>query len=687
MSPGTETPIRMLMVNDDVAAAEAVVSHLRNAGLAVRPTRPASVGELSDLLDNHAYDLVLLSSPSTVISDSEAFRMVEAAGKDLPVLVEVENIDKDALLTLTRCGARAIVPAGQTEHLRDVVQREFHDLETRRNLRRLEAQVRETERRCDALIESSRDPIAYIHEGMHIRANAAYLEMFGYDEFEDIEGMSVLDMVAPAHVAEFKQLLKSLGKGEPPPPRYELEARDGEGNSFPAVMEFTPAKYEGEPCLQVVFRRQELDPALAKEVEELRRRDLATGLLNRQTFLPQLEHRVAEAATGDHEHALLLIELDQIVQLHQQVGLDNTDDLAAAVADRLREALSPEMVVARISENTYAVLLADSQYRHTLEVAERICEAFGSRLLETTVKTLSATVSVGGVQIGERIAQVALVLTRANESLLYANSVGGNRVQVFDPRASERVEEEQSQAWIERIREAIATDALKLHYQAIVNIHDDREQFHESLLRLAGHDGSLVLPAQFVPMAEERGLAGEIDRWSIRRALHDIAAQPMGMQPVKVLVKISKQSLEDEALVGDIGMMLAEAGVPASALVLQLPESKVFTSLRAAQRFNSELKGIGAAFCIEHFGTGLNSLQLLSHLQPGYLKLNEDFMDDFGADENRDRVAEIVQTAEPMGIACIARGVKDASTMTALFTTGVQYMQGDFVAPVQESMS
>src|SRR3546814_5230720 len=95
-----------------------------------------------------------------------------------------------------------------------VVRTEWGDLEARRTLRKLEAQVRETERRCDALIESSRDPIAYIHEGMHIRANAAYMEMFGFESFDDLEGMSLLDLVAPKHVDGFKALLQGLSKGD-----------------------------------------------------------------------------------------------------------------------------------------------------------------------------------------------------------------------------------------------------------------------------------------------------------------------------------------------------------------------------------------------------------------------------------------------------------------------------------------
>src|SRR5690606_9602590 len=121
----------------------------------------------------------------------------------------------------------------------------------------------------------------------------------------------------------FKQLLKSLAKGEPPPPRYELEARDIEGNAFAASMEFTQAQYEGEPCLQVVFRRQEIDSELVQELEELRQRDQATGLLSRPTFLRALEDAVDDAAQGRGKHGLLLVEPDHYQRLLQDIGLES----------------------------------------------------------------------------------------------------------------------------------------------------------------------------------------------------------------------------------------------------------------------------------------------------------------------------------------------------------------------------
>src|SRR5690606_4683263 len=215
------------------------------AGIGVRRQRAARREEVSAARSGPA-DLVRAALTVPALPFEDTMQLVTGTGKDLPVLAIADRLDEAEYDALLGAGARGVALRHRPQQVLSQVRNEWADLDARRAQRRLEARVRETERRCDALIESSRDPIAYIHEGMHIRANSAYLEMFGYDSFEDVEGMSLLDMVGPQHVEDFKQLLKGLAKGEQPPPRYELEARDLEGNAFAASMEFTQAQYEGE---------------------------------------------------------------------------------------------------------------------------------------------------------------------------------------------------------------------------------------------------------------------------------------------------------------------------------------------------------------------------------------------------------------------------------------------------------
>lgn len=692
MPQGSDTALRLMIVDDSVEDAEAIVSMLRNAGIAVRPHRPATAEDMATIVGGQAIDLVLASQQGKAIAMDEVLQLVKTSGKDLPVIAVAEHVDDAVLTQALAGGVRAIALRHKPQQLLGVVRTEWTDLDARRALRRLEAQVRETERRCDALIESSRDPIAYVHEGMHIRANAAYLEMFGYESFDEIEGMSLLDLVAPQHVDGFKQLLKALSKGEAPPPRYELKARDLEGNDFPAVMEFTPALYEGEPCLQVVFRRQEVDPELAREVEALRQRDQVTGLLNRPTFLRALEDAVADAAQNQAQYGLLLLEPDHYQRLLQEIGLDSADAMLAAIAERLRGVIGAHLEdgtaqAARFGEHNLAVLMRGD---HTVisALAEGVRAAFAAHVFEIGDRSSVITASIGGVQIGEKIASVTQVLAKANQGVQSSIGVGGNRFEIFDPSAIDRAEEERIHVWVARLREALDHNRFLLHYQPVISLQGDTTATYETYVRLDAGAGETVPPLSFLQIAEEHGLLWEIDRWVIGHAISVIGERTRAGKPTTLLVKITQASLVDDALPGFIGEQLAAHGVDGKLLVLQVPEAKVFTNLRAAQEFVAAVAKHGCRVALEQFGAGLDSFQILSHFDPAFVKLDRGFMEDLPKNAaNQKRVRDIAEKVRGLGIGSIAEFVQDAASMAILFSCGIDYVEGYFLAPAGPEMN
>ena len=689
MSKSQDAALRLMIVDDSPEAAEAIVSTLRNAGIAVRPLRPASADEFTAMLAAQPADVVVAHVDSAVLPLATVVQQVTATGKDMPVLAVCDAIDQDTWVQAIGTGARALAAREPAPLLLALVRDAWTDLEARRAQRRLEARLRETERRCDALIDSSRDPIAYVHEGMHIRANQAYLEMFGYDDFEDIEGMSLLDMVAPQHVEEFRQLLKSLAQGEAPPPRHELQARDIEGNVFPAAMEFIQAQYEGEPCVQVVIRRQELDPELAQEIEELRQRDLATGLYNRATFLHALEGAVEAAARGSAQHGLLLVEPDHYQHLLADIGLDSADDLLASAAARLTAAAQGlDAVAARFGEHTLALLVRNTDHAGTEAAANRVLAAFAADLFEIGARSSVITASIGAVQVGEKIASVSQVLAKATEAVASASATGGNRFELFDPSAVDRAEEEHIQAWVTRLRDALDNEGFVLHYQPVISLQGDTGPVYEAFLRLKGADGELIKPLSFLQIAEEHGLLWEIDHYVVGRAIAVIGERIRTNRPTTLLVKVSQASLADDSLTRYIGEQLLAHGVPGEYLVLELAEAKVFTHLKAAQEFAAAAARLDCRIALENFGAGLDSFQLLAHLKPNMLKIDPGFTEDLtGNADNQTRVREIAAKARELGIRTMADFISDAATMSVLFGTGVDYVSGNFLAPSGPDMT
>jgi len=680
--------IRLLLVEDRLEDAEQLISHLRNGGMAVRPQRPESDDELAQLLASQSIDLVLASFDAKYIPLATVLERVNATGKDIPVIASVTTLDEKTALAALAAGTRDVAIRHRPEHVQAVVRSEFSALLARRSLRHLEASLRETERRCDALIASSRDPIAYVHEGMHIRANDAYLEMFGFEDFEEIEGMTVLDLVASAHADEFRQLLKRLGKGEAPPKQLEIQAQRADGSVFDAVMEFTPATYEGENCLQIVFRQQVVDADMVKELDTLRQRDALTGLYNRPHFMTELDAAVARAAEGKGKQALLLIEPDHYENLMAEIGLAAADDLVKAFAARLQGSLDESTAAARISDHGFAVLCLDHDHTLSQAQAERIREAFKGHILEIGERSVNLTASIGGVQIGEKIASVTQVMAKSGQCLASSEAMGGDRIEIFDPAARDRAEEERIQAWVERIREALTGDQFVLHYQPIISLTGAEEENYDVYLRMKGPGGEIIPPMTYLAIAEEHGLLDDIDRWVIAHAVQVIAERAKAGKHTNLFVKITPASLVEGGLEKHIAEQLKAHGVDGSRLVLQIPESKVFTHLKALQSFQQAASSLGCRVALEQFGTGLNSFQMLTHFDPAILKIDRSFITELGKNADvQKQVREIVEKAHQAGKQALAEFVSDAATMSVLFGMGVDYVEGNFLAAAGPQMN
>jgi multidomain signaling protein FimX len=687
--PSQDSVIRLILVEDRLEDAEGIISILRNGGMAVRPARPESAEELAELVAKQPPDLVLASWSGKGIPFAEVMRIVGTSSKDLPVVAISGELGEAVILESLQLGARNVALRSKPEHVQHVVRSQFAALENRRAVRRLEAMLRETERRCDALIDSSRDPIAYVHEGMHIRANQAYLEMFGYESFEEIEGLPVLDMLAGQHAEEFKQLLKRMSRGEPPPKTLELKAQRADGETFDAVMEFAQASYEGEPCLQIIFRQQTIDAEMAKELDELRQRDPVTGLFNRTHFLGEVESAVAEAASGAGDQALFLIEIDNYASLLNDIGLGHADELLQGAAGRLQQALGANAIAARFSDHSFAVLCRKSDHNHSKEQADRLRAAFPDHILEVGERSLNVTISVGGVQIGEKIASVPQVLGKASQCLQAASSDGGNRCQIYDPAARDRAEEERIQEWVGRIQAALKGNDFLLHYQPIIGLQGNEVELYEVLLRMKHGNSDIIPPLSFLPIAEEYGLMDDIDRWVIARSIQTLAEQHKAGRKIALLVKITPQGLTESSNLGTIVTELVRrSGVPGERLIFEIPESKAFTNLKPVQEFTQAVSRVGASLCLAQFGSGLNSFQLLKHIDARYLKLDRSFMQDLAKNpESQKKVKELAAEAQKQDRRTIAEFVSDAASLTILYTSSVDYVEGHFLASAAPEMN
>ena len=574
--------IKLLLIEDSVDEAEQIISMLRNGGIALRPTRAANEAELEDLLERQPPDMILANLGSRDLPLRQAAEAVNRCGKDISMIVYGSNLTDNQVVEAFQHGARGLALQNRADHLQVIVRREFEALTMRRSVRRLENALRESERRCSDLLDSSRDPIAYVHEGMHVRANRAYLETFGYEDFEDIESMSILDMVAADDAEDFKALLKKLSKGERPPQKLNLKAQRGDGSTFDAVMEFAEAMYEGEPCQQIVFRQQAVDAVASEELEELRTKDLITDLFNRKYLTTELDRVVAAANAGTSDQALILLELDNYKTVLDGIGLGNTDLLLGDMANLMKRHLKETDIAGRLGEHTFGIIVCERNAEAVAQLTEALRKAFEERIFEVGKNSINLTISVAGSLIVESASNGNAVLDRASLTLRTIQAEGGNRARVFDPAAKDKEDAEKNRHWLKLIKDALSNDGYILFYQPVISLQGAEGEFYEVLLRMKGPKGE-ILPAFFMPIAEQHGLLPQLDRWVIGTAIKAIAEREQGGRKTSFFIKLSPQSLEDPGLLPWIALQLKNARQRGDALIFEMPESKVVTNLKPAR--------------------------------------------------------------------------------------------------------
>ncbi|HJP98980.1 MAG TPA: EAL domain-containing protein [Rhodanobacteraceae bacterium] len=680
-------PITKLIIAEDQAEdAEQIISVLRNSGIALRPQRISTEEELAASLELFTPDLVLANPACKDVSLETIARALDATGKDVALLALTDRLTDDTVASiLAHESIRGIALRSRHDQLQAVVRRELDALNTRRNVRRLEASLRESERRCDSLLDSSRDPIAYIHEGTHVRANNAYLEMFGFESFEDVEGLTILDLVAPQHTADFKDLLKRLARGEKPPPKLDLAAKRDDGSTFDAVMEFSPATYEGEPCQQIVFRLPAADNATEEELRRLKTEDPLTGLYNRGHFLDLIDEAVARAIGGASDQALLLLEPDNYRSVLNTVGLAGADDVLRQLAETIKQRLRESDRAGRIGDHSFGILLTNHAQAEVQQIAEALRTSVEARIIEAGGRSTSLTVSIGGSLLGEKNAKSQVLLSLADDALRAAAGQGGNRLDIHDPAAADKAEQAREQQWLDLIDAALGQDGFILYYQPIVSLQGDEGEFFEVLVRMQGPTEE-VMPTHFLPIAERNNRMLAIDRWVIAHAIEALARGVGKSKSTTLFVKLSTLTLHDETLADWVDEKLAATGVKAAQLVFEVPEAKVMTCLKQAHDFVERWRKSGGGFELEQFGSGLNSFQTLKHIDADYLKLDRALTTDLAHhSENELKVRELCSQAHAAGKRTVVEWIEEASSMPTLFSAGVHFAQGNFLAaPIAE---
>lgn len=669
--------LSLLIYGCSLSDTDAYVKTLRNHGLAIHADRAGNLAQLGKRLDT-AYDFYLVNCDLAGDDCQVVLENLRQASEQTPLLLLSGN--PDAHLTLAQeFNARDLLPPKDEQRLQFAMHREFRDLLERRELTRLQQRLQETEQRCNTLIHSSRDAIAYVHEGMHVGANPGYLETFGFSDESELEGLPLMDLIAPEERARFKTVLRKIS-GNDSADRLEVACIRGDGRTFRALMEFTPSQVDDEPCTQIVIRDQSQFQDLENRIQELASRDNETGLYNRSFMMERLEAQVARLDENRPPLHLLLLTVSNCAEICHTHGVELSESLLQSFSRRLSEVAEDMGTLARFGDHDFALLLGPKQDPRI--AAQALLDGLATMAIDAP--PVEPVFSIGiAPSHGPMVMSASDLVNRALRSRHQAESQGGNCFvlhESIEEAVNANVESDPNVSIL--VERAIPEERLRLVYQPIVSLQGDARENYSVLLRLSNDQGQELKPGEFLQTARESGRMIDIDRWVIQNALAELSRQREHGRKVNFVITLSREALRDESVVLWLCDCLREYRAKGAWVTLQIRKQDIRADLQAARSTIESLKKINCRVMVDAFDDGASSDALLRHLPLDLVKLKPELLVDIASkSSNLESLQELNANLQSRGVKTIALGVEDASTLAALWNVGVNFVQGYFVQP------
>jgi diguanylate cyclase (GGDEF)-like protein len=415
--------------------------------------------------------------------------------------------------------------------------------------------------------------------------------------------------------------------------------------------------------------------------EELRHQafhDSLTGLANRALFQDRVERAVGRRPSAPGRLvAVLFLDLDDFKTVNESLGHVGGDQLLAAVADRLGTCLRAGDTAARLGGDEFAILLEDiDDEAAATDVAQRIIDALRQPIRIGTSAALIAT-SIGIAASPPGRDSATELLRNADFAMYQAKHGGKGRYEVF--RSNLRDSANERAALEGLLRRAEERDELRLHYQPIVDLADGSIVGVEALVRWEAPDRGLLMPGDFIGLAEESGLIVSIGRWVLEQACRQTEdwQQRHGLDSLSVGVNLSARQFQHPDLIAEVGAALAASGLEPSCLILEITESVLMQTTAATIGKLADLRRIGVRLAIDDFGTGYSSLGYLERFPVDILKIDKTFIDGIGERGGRPVLARaIVQLGRALDLQVVAEGIERPDQASVLRRLGCIRGQG-----------
>jgi diguanylate cyclase (GGDEF)-like protein/PAS domain S-box-containing protein len=543
-------------------------------------------------------------------------------------------------------------------------------LERKRN----EEALQRSERHYRNLFESANDAVLIFEPESEVvlEVNQKALEIYGFPR-EELIGMSLRSITENPAKGE-ERLRELLREGSVQ--NFETVHRTRDGRRLDLVVSASVVDYDGRPAVLSINRDVTESRQVEKQIEQLAYHDSLTGLANRLQFDERLNTALAQAKRQGHSIAILFMDLDRFKVVNDSLGHKVGDLLLQQAASRLQEMLRGADTLARLGGDEFILLLSRIERpENAAVVARKILELF-RRPFSVAGRELFVTMSVG-IGVCPYDGEDSDSLVKSADIAMYLAKQKGRDNYEFHARAIE-------ESGLERLdleagmRRGLDAGEFLAHYQPQMRLATGKTTGMEALLRWQHPSRGLVLPSDFIPLAEETGLILPLGSQILREACAQTRAwQQMGWTGLRISVNLSVRQLQRQDAAERIGQIVVESGIDPSWVSLEITESLAMQGLDTIVRKLHELKALGLGITMDDFGTGYSSLSYLKLLPVDTIKIDRAFIRDLATDPNDASIVRAaIVMAHELKLQVVAEGVETEEQLAFLRQSHCDEVQG-----------
>ncbi len=669
--------VHILLVEDDPGDAGLTAAYLRQtrfAGSAPRIETATSLRDARGKIAEALPDLVLLDLALPDSSGLATVTAMQALLPEIPIVVLSGQRDPEFEAQVLEAGAQDYLVKGEfdAEHIGRTIRHA-------RTRARLEARLKLQ----DAALQAVASGIIITDADAHILwSNPAFSQITGYSR-EEALGRTLRELLRSGHndAAVYENLWQTIRAGQVW--RGELVSKRRDDSLYDEELAITPVRDAHGAIQHFVTVQQDISARRATEekIRQLAFFDALTELPNRRLLHDRLRQSLAGCGRNQRGGALLFIDLDNFKGLNDSLGHDMGDLLLIQVARRLVECVREGDTVARLGGDEFVVMLEDLSGNQDEAVHQ--AEAVGEKILATLNLPYfldgheqHSTPSIGITLFHDPREDIDDLLKRADLAMYQAKEAGRNTLRFFDHAMQTRVEE---RATLEQeLRRGLHLGQFLLYYQPQVDAAG-RVIGAEALLRWNHPRRGLVLPGEFIQLAEETGLIVSLGHWVLEQACRQLAAwsRDPDLAHLTLAVNVSARQFRHPDFAERTLALLDQCGAAPNRLKLELTESLLLDNLEATAEKMSLLKAHGIGFALDDFGTGYSSLAYLRRLPLDQLKIDRSFVKDVLANPNDAVIARtIIALGQSLGLPVIAEGVETTLQHDFLASHGCGDFQG-----------